>query len=325
MNDKARELGLTDSCFVTPHGLPAEGQYGSAADLGRLMLRCMEVPELSEILGTCQIQIRDRTLRNHLRLLWTLPGCLGGKTGYTRASGRCLVSCCEREGTRLVCVTLDDADDWNDHAALYDWGFAHYARRDLTGELSWTLPVIGGTVAETEARADALERFLPRDAELRFETELPPFLFAPARAGEICGLATVYRGEEELGSAPLKSAQSLFEMMHRPEVTYDNTSSLDPERPALSRHQKTSMEVEIKYGGYIQKQLAQIEKFKRLENKKLSADMDYSKIDGLRIEAQQKLNALKPVSIGQASRISGVSPADINVLLIYLEKQRRSR
>ena len=74
-----------------------------------------------------------------------------------------------------------------------------------------------------------------------------------------------------------------------------------------------------------QKQLAQIEKFKRLENKKLSADMEYSKIDGLRIEAQQKLDALKPVSIGQASRISGVSPADINVLLIYLEKQRRSR
>ena len=209
MNDKARELGLTDSCFVTPHGLPAEGQYGSAADLGRLMLRCMEVPELSEILGTCQIQIRDRALRNHLRLLWTLPGCLGGKTGYTRASGRCLVSCCEREGTRLVCVTLDDADDWNDHAALYDWGFARYARRDLTGELRWTLPVIGGDVAETEARADVLERFLPRDAELRFEAELPPFLFAPARAGEVCGRVRALRGGEELGSVPIRLTEDI--------------------------------------------------------------------------------------------------------------------
>ena len=85
------------------------------------------------------------------------------------------------------------------------------------------------------------------------------------------------------------------------------------------------MEVEIKYGGYIQKQLTQIEKFKRLENRKLSADIDYSQIDGLRIEAQQKLNDMKPLSVGQASRISGVSPADINVLLIHLEKTNRSR
>ena len=85
------------------------------------------------------------------------------------------------------------------------------------------------------------------------------------------------------------------------------------------------MEVEIKYGGYIQKQLAQIEKFKRLEGKKLSSDIDYSKIDGLRIEARQKLNDHKPLSVGQASRISGVSPADINVLLIHLEKNSRRK
>ena len=166
-------------------------------------------------------------------------------------------------------------------------------------------------------REDRYRRFLEKKAAVENETErLKHVVISPQAANPLL---------EELGSAPLKSAQSLFEMMHRPEVTYDNTASLDPDRPVLSRHQKTSMEVEIKYGGYIQKQLAQIEKFKRLENKKLSADMDYSKIDGLRIEAQQKLNALKPVSIGQASRISGVSPADINVLLIYLEKQRRSR
>ena len=98
---------------------------------------------------------------------------------------------------------------------------------------------------------------------------------------------------------------------------------MDDARPALSRHEKTMMEVQIKYDGYITKQQQRIEKFKRLENKKLSQDMDYEKIDGLRIEAQQKLNAFKPLSVGQASRISGVSPADINVLIIYLEKLRR--
>ena len=98
---------------------------------------------------------------------------------------------------------------------------------------------------------------------------------------------------------------------------------IDDERPALSSHQKNMMEVQIKYEGYIQKQQQRIEKFKRLENKKLPEGIDYDQIDGLRIEARQKLNDFRPLSVGQASRISGVSPADINVLLIYMEKMRR--
>ena len=96
-------------------------------------------------------------------------------------------------------------------------------------------------------------------------------------------------------------------------------------RPELSEHQKTMLEVQIKYEGYIGKQQQQIEKFKRLEDKKLPSDIDYEKIEGLRIEARQKLSDMRPVSVGQASRISGVSPADINVLLIYLEKLRRTK
>ncbi len=165
-------------------------------------------------------------------------------------------------------------------------------------------------------KQDRYERFLEKKAVVEKETQrLKLKIISPEAANSLL---------EELGTAPLKSAQSLHELMRRPEVTYDNTASLDPERPELSRHQKTTMEVEIKYGGYIQKQLAQIEKFKKLENRKLSSDIDYGSIKGLRIEAQQKLNDMKPLSLGQASRISGVSPADINVLLIYLEKERRS-
>ena len=128
---------------------------------------------------------------------------------------------------------------------------------------------------------------------------------------------------EEKGSTPVKSALSLHELLRRPEITYDASAVIDDPRPELSRHQKTMMEVQIKYEGYIDKQRQQIEKFKRLENKKLSADFDYDEIEGLRIEARQKLNQFRPLSIGQASRISGVSPADINVLLIYMEKLRR--
>ena len=128
---------------------------------------------------------------------------------------------------------------------------------------------------------------------------------------------------ESKGSTPLKGAVSLFELLRRPEIKYDDTAVIDDERPALSSHQKNMMEVQIKYEGYIQKQQQRIEKFKRLENKKMPADIDYDQIDGLRIEARQKLNDFRPLSVGQASRISGVSPADINVLLIYMEKMRR--
>lgn len=130
---------------------------------------------------------------------------------------------------------------------------------------------------------------------------------------------------EKRGSTPLKSPISMYELLRRPEVTYSNTEEIDDERPELSRHQKTMLEVQIKYEGYIEKQKQQIEKFKRLEDRKLPSDFDYNGIEGLRIEARQKLSQFKPVSVGQASRISGVSPADINVLIIYLEKMRRKR
>ena len=114
--------------------------------------------------------------------------------------------------------------------------------------------------------------------------------------------------------------------MKRPQIKYSDLAEIDDEtRPHLSYHEVTQLEVQIKYEGYIKKQLAQIERFKKLEDRKLSQDIDYSTIDGLRIEAWQKLNQLKPESLGQASRISGVSPADINVLLVYLEKKRRMK
>lgn len=130
---------------------------------------------------------------------------------------------------------------------------------------------------------------------------------------------------EKKGSTPVKSGISLLELLKRPEITYDDAAVIDDVRPKLSAHQKTMMEVQIKYEGYIIKQQQQIEKFKKLEHKKLPSDLDYFSIEGLRIEARQKLDALRPVSVGQASRISGVSPADINVLLIWLEKMRRQK
>lgn len=123
---------------------------------------------------------------------------------------------------------------------------------------------------------------------------------------------------EACGSTPLKTAATLAELIRRPELNYDMLAAIDPGRPVLPSDVTNQVEISIKYDGYIRRQLSQVEHFKKLENKALSENIEYSKIHGLRIEAQQKLDKIKPVSIGQASRISGVTPADISVLLIYL-------
>ena len=119
-------------------------------------------------------------------------------------------------------------------------------------------------------------------------------------------------------SVELNTGTTLTELIRRPELNYDLLAPLDPDRPQLHPEVREQVNILIKYDGYITRQIKQVEEFKRLEKKKLSSDLDYEKISGLRIEARQKLNKLKPISIGQASRIQGVSPADISVLLVYL-------
>ena len=160
------------------------------------------------------------------------------------------------------------------------------------------------------------ERFTRKKEELEAEKErLENTKVTPAQVNGFL---------ESLGSSPVQGGVSLAELLKRPEVTYDNLSAVDTERPNLSYHTVSQLEVMIKYSGYIDKQMRQIEKFRKLEEKRLPDNLNYLNMDGLRIEARQKLDAIRPVSVGQASRISGVSPADINVLLIHLEKMRRS-
>ena len=124
------------------------------------------------------------------------------------------------------------------------------------------------------------------------------------------------------GSAPLTSGISLAELIKRPELSYDIVAPLDPKRPALVRGVDEQVNIFLKYDGYIQRQLRQVEQFKKLENKKIPENLDYEEVPSLRNEARQKLTAVKPLSIGQASRISGVSPADISVLLVWLEHRK---
>ena len=127
---------------------------------------------------------------------------------------------------------------------------------------------------------------------------------------------------EENNSSELKTGTKLAELLKRTELTYELLSRIDKERPILLKQEKEEVEIQIKYEGYIKLQNAQVEKFKKLEEKKLNENIEYSKLKGLSLEARQKLNQIKPTSIGQASRISGVSPADISTLLIFLEQQK---
>ncbi len=124
------------------------------------------------------------------------------------------------------------------------------------------------------------------------------------------------------GSTALKTGTNLAELMCRPELTYEVLAKIDPKRMPLPADVIEQVEIEIKYEGYIERQMRQVEQYKKMEKKRIPADLDYNDISSLRLEARQKLIAFKPVSVGQASRISGVSPADISVLLIYLEKKR---
>lgn len=125
---------------------------------------------------------------------------------------------------------------------------------------------------------------------------------------------------ESLGTTPLSTGAKLSELIRRPELNYDLLAPVDENRPELSDEIREQVNIQIKYEGYISRQLKQVEQFKRLEERKIPEDIDYEKITGLRIEARQKLAAVRPVSIGQASRISGVSPADVNMLLVQLER-----
>ena len=130
---------------------------------------------------------------------------------------------------------------------------------------------------------------------------------------------------ESINTTALKTSLSIYDLIKRPELGYDMLKDFDPERPDLIREIRLQVETQIKYEGYIKKQQTQIKQFKKLENKKLSEDFDYNQIKNISNEARQKLNDIKPESLGQASRISGVSPSDINVLLIYLEQMRRAK
>ena len=202
MNERAEALGMTGSVFVDASGLRAEGHRVTARDMAALGCAAMKNALFRAIVSTKSAEVAGKTLQNHNKLLWRCEGAVGVKTGYTKAAGRTLVSCAERDGLALVCVTLDDPEDWADHEALLDWAFGLYTSAD-PGEMEWRLSVVSGLAPEVPVRpARGGRLLLPREA--RWEAELPPFVYAPVRAGERAGVLRCLDGEGVLlWEAPL--------------------------------------------------------------------------------------------------------------------------
>lgn len=189
MNEKARALGLTNTHFENPHGLDGQEHYSTARDLAVIMAAAMENETFREITAAQSATVHGQTYSNHNRLLGECAGVNGGKTGYTKAAGRCLVSTCSRDGLELICVTLSDPDDWQDHAALYDWAYGEYrCVRYPAGTVLAQVPVVSG--ADTQAGAALQEEVslcLPVGTEAEPELALPRFVFAAVAQGGPAG------------------------------------------------------------------------------------------------------------------------------------------
>ena len=196
MNAKADALGLTNTHFVNPHGLDGEEHYTTAYELALLARAALQNSLLKTIVSTRKTTIPHidtdgvRLLVNHNKMLRQYDGCIGVKTGYTKASGRCLVSAAERDGVVMITVTLDSPDDWKDHTKLLDYGFSLYRRVELCpADYQLCLPVVGGKEPYVILGVEqAFSLTLPQDAGvIESIVECPRYLFAPVSGGEVCG------------------------------------------------------------------------------------------------------------------------------------------
>lgn len=206
MNMYAQELGLADTSFENPHGLDGAQHYSTARDMARLAAHAMRNETFREIVGTKDITISGRFMHNHNKLLWRFDGVCGVKTGFTKAAGRCLVSCAEREGRQFVAVTLSAPDDWNDHEKLYRAVFDALEECTLVkaGERAALVPSVTGDDAAVAYDGDFTMWLTPYEyetAEVRLN--LPSFVYSGRLRGERAGSADIYVRDAKVGSVGL--------------------------------------------------------------------------------------------------------------------------
>ena len=206
MNETAGELGLTSTSFANPNGLDHQDHYSTARDMAALARAAMENETFRRIVSTRSVTIDGRTMSNHNKLLSMAEGCTGLKTGYTKAAGRTLVSCAERNGQRLIAVTLQDGNDWADHEALFDYGFSAYPAGygAVRGQVLQRAEVEGGTVSTVPlVAAKSFSWPLGEGEELEMKVELTGKLKAPLAAGTKAGEAVFSVSGREVGRVDL--------------------------------------------------------------------------------------------------------------------------
>jgi D-alanyl-D-alanine carboxypeptidase len=192
MNKKAKEQSLTHTHFENSSGLDGANHYTTAQDLARLTAYAMSLPEFREITAKKYHTDGTRYMVNHNRLLWSLDGIEGGKTGFTKKAGRCLVSVVKRGGRRLIAVTLSAPDDWNDHTALYDYGYSLFSNTVLVNknEQVFNVPVVSGITSSVAVFCPkTLEYSLTEEEKKNVTREFigDRFVFAPVQAGSLYG------------------------------------------------------------------------------------------------------------------------------------------
>lgn len=208
MNETAATLGLHDTSFANPNGLDSEGNYSTARDLARLTQAALHTPGFTEIVSAKTCQFGEHYLVNHNKLLWQYDGALGVKTGYTKKAGRILVGAAERNGRKLISVTINAPDDWQDHRRMLDFGFAQYQLREVVhaGEQVGEIPVIlpdGSWGAGTLTAGAGLSLWLLPEETVELQLRVPLFCYQAESAGAEIGAAVLSRGDEVLGSVPV--------------------------------------------------------------------------------------------------------------------------
>ncbi len=206
MNDKAHRLGMDNTHFVNPNGLDAPGHYSTARDMAVLTAYAMENPIFAQTVSTKTVNISGRSLRNHNKLLWQIEGADGVKTGFTKAAGRILVSSATRQGRRLIAVTINAPNDWQDHKELLENGFSGYqVRRIVTkGECLGSLQIAGGQSGAVSLLADEdLDYALSDMEDPQIVLTGPGFVYAPVVRGQEAGFAYVCLGDRVVGRIPL--------------------------------------------------------------------------------------------------------------------------
>ena len=198
MNEKSESLGLKDTHFENAHGLDAPEHYSTARELAVITAKAMENKDFCRIFGCKSCEIDGVCYNNHNKLLSLCDGCVGGKTGYTMKAGRSLVSCTERGGMRLICVTLSAPDDWNDHMTLYDEAFEGFEFIPALPQRYSRLEIISGFYPYAELSAAAAGMVVRRGSDVAQSIRLPRFAFAPVTAGDIVGQSVLSANGETL-------------------------------------------------------------------------------------------------------------------------------